>query len=150
MSQTVTEAQFQELLRTKNLKFTRQRRAVFQELMQSPEHRECEEIFNALHDVGLRVSRATVYRTMDLLVESGLARKLTLGSEPIRYERLLKAQHHDHLICVKCGQIAEFVDEVIESRQEEVCRNQEFKPIRHVHQIFGLCSRCNAESGEAN
>ena len=134
--------QLKRILRKENLKFTPQRLAILEELLSSEEHRECEDIYYALKQSGVNISRATVYRTMDLLCNYNFARKLELGDGKARYENKKKSDHHDHLICIQCGKIDEFVDITIENQQEKVCKSKGFTLVRHIHQLFGNCKDC--------
>jgi Fur family ferric uptake transcriptional regulator len=88
------------------------------------------------------VSRATVYRTIDVLVKNNMVRKLELGDGRARYEHKINSTHHDHLICVHCGRIEEFMDEEIEKLQEKIVDKLDFKLIRHIHQLFVICNDC--------
>lgn len=133
---------FAEALVKESMKRTPQRFAILDELVNSESHRECTEIYMSLRNQGVSVSRATVYRTMDMLVKYNFARKLDLGDGRSRYESKVGVSHHDHLICVGCGKIIEFLVEKIEKLQQEVCNEHDFKMTRHVHQIFGKCKSC--------
>ncbi len=133
---------FKNDLKFENLKCTPQRIAVLEEMMGSDEHRECEEVYNALKISNISVSRATVYRTMDILVKYNFVRKLELGEGKARYEYKGGLGHHDHLICIECGDIIEFVNDEIERIQGLVCEQFNFTLVRHIHQLFGICSKC--------
>ena len=132
-------------LKKEGLRYTHQRQAIWDELSASDEHRDAEEIYLALYNSGLKVSRATVYRTIDVLVKNNLVRKLDLGDGRARYENKMDTAHHDHLICVQCGKIEEFMDNVIENRQEEIVENFGYKLIRHIHQLFVICDECGSK-----
>jgi len=93
----------------------------------------------------LKVSRATVYRTIDVLVKNNLVRKLDLGDGRARYENKMDTAHHDHLICVQCGKIEEFMDNVIENQQEVIVENFGYRLIRHIHQLFVICDECGSK-----
>jgi len=134
--------QFKENLREDGLKFTPQRLAILEEIINNESHRECEEIYLALKKRGSNVSRATVYRTMDILVKNGFARKMELGDGRSRYESKVNSPHHDHLICTSCGNIVEFLNQDIENLQEEIAKHYHFKFQRHIHQLFGICKKC--------
>ena len=134
--------QFKSALKSENMKFTPQRLSVLAEIVNSKEHRECEEIYLALRTAGVNVSRATVYRTMDILVAHDFARKINIGDGRARYETKINHPHHDHMICIECGQITEFMSDEIETLQDQVCDDYNFKLIRHIHQLFGICSKC--------
>ena len=129
-------------LKKEGLRYTQQRQLIWDELCSSEEHRDAEEIYLSLRKDGVNASRATVYRTIDVLVKNKLVRKLDLGDGKARYENRMDSSHHDHLICVQCGKIEEFMDDKIESRQDEIVKRFGFKMIRHIHQLFVLCDKC--------
>ena len=133
---------FKSALKAENMKFTPQRLSVLSEMINNKEHRECEEIYLALRGTGVNVSRATVYRTLDILVAHDFARKIDIGDGRTRYETKINHPHHDHLICIECGQITEFMNDAIENLQDVVCKENGFKLIRHIHQLFGICNKC--------
>ena len=132
-------------LKKEGLRYTHQRQAIWDELSASDEHRDAEEIYLALYNSGLKVSRATVYRTIDVLVKNNLVRKLDLGDGRARYENKMDTAHHDHLICVQCGKIEEFMDNVIENRQEVIVEDFGYRLIRHIHQLFVICDECGSK-----
>jgi len=129
-------------LKKEGLRHTNQRQAVWDEIKSSDDHRDAEEIYSALRKNNLNVSRATVYRTIDVLHKNNLIRKIELGDSPSKYENKVNSDHHDHIICVQCGRIHEFVDDKIESRQDKIIDELGFKMIRHIHQLFVLCKDC--------
>ena len=133
---------YKTMLSNEGLKFTPQRLEILEEVVSGEGHRECEEIYLSMKKKGKSVSRATVYRTIDLLVKNNLARKLELGDGRARYESKLNSSHHDHLICIDCGDIVEFVDDEIESKQEEIALHHGFILKKHIHQLFGVCKKC--------
>ena len=133
---------FKIALKKEGLKYTPQRTAVLEEIIKDKGHRESEEIYLALKKKGQHVSRATVYRTMDILVNNGFARKMNLGDGRARYESKVNSPHHDHLVCMDCGLIVEFMDQKIEDLQDEIAIQYEFQLKRHIHQLFGLCKKC--------
>ena len=89
-----------------------------------------------------RVSRATVYRTLELLKECLLVERLDFGTQASFYEHVQEGEHHDHLICVRCANVIEFHNGKLEQIQSEVCRNFDFVERYHSLRIFGLCSKC--------
>ena len=133
---------FKEALTKEGLKYTPQRTVVLEEIIKDKGHRESEEIYLALKKSGQHVSRATIYRTMDILVNNGFARKMNLGDGRARYESKVNSPHHDHLVCMDCGLIVEFMDQKIEDLQDEIAIQYEFQLKRHIHQLFGLCKKC--------
>ncbi len=133
---------FKDVLKKEGLKVTPQRIAVLEEIMKDRGHRESEDIYMAIKTRKTHVSRATVYRTLDILVQYGFARKLNLGDGRARYETKIDSPHHDHMICNNCGKIIEFVNHKIEKIQEEIMKQHHFKLQQHSHQLFGICKEC--------
>ena len=139
-----TYDQLKRALKKEGLRYTQQRQSVWDELCATNDHRDAEEIYLAIRQSGLNVSRATVYRTIDVLVKNKMARKFELGDGRARYEHKVNATHHDHLICIQCGKIEEFMDEIIESRQDDIVKKFGYKLVRHIHQLFIICSECES------
>ena len=133
---------FRTVLRKEGLKITPQRIAVLKEVIKDKGHRESEDIYLAIKNSKTYVSRATVYRTLNILVQNQFVRKLNLGDGRERYESKINSLHHDHLICVMCRKIVEFVDSDIEMLQEKIAKKYQFSLTRHVHQLFGICKEC--------
>ena len=127
---------FKEALKEENLKFTYQRLQVLNVLLENSGHYECEDIMKMLDNMGLKVSRATVYRTLDILVKYNFARKLVLDDGIAKYENKIDSNHHDHMICIESGKILEFHCEEIERLQEEIALEKGYKIVKHVHQLF--------------
>ena len=82
------------------------------------------------------MSKATVYRTLDVLLSYGFIRKLDIGDGYIKYEQKIGSPHHDHMICIETGKIIEFVDERIEDIQDDIAKQHGYEIIKHVHQLF--------------
>jgi Fur family ferric uptake transcriptional regulator len=137
-----TYSVLKEALKDSGLRYTRQRQAVWDELCSTSDHRDAEDIYVTLVRGGLPVSRATVYRTIEVLVKKGLARKLDIGDGRSRYEMRPDNSHHDHMICVNCGKIEEFVDLKIEELQEDVAKRHGYILNTHNLQLYGLCGNC--------
>mgnify|MGYP001311666398 FL=1 len=127
---------FIEALKQENLKFTNQRFAIFEDVLYGKKHRECEEILHSLSKKDVNVSRATVYRTLDILVKYELIRKMDIGDGRIRYEGKIDDPHHDHMICVETGKIIEFVSDEIEMIQDKIAEEHGYEIIKHIHQLF--------------
>ena len=141
------EASFAEHLRIKGLKSTPERLEVLRSIFGRESHFAVEDLVLELHRRGHAVSRATVYRTLTLLAESGLIREAVRGNGFIHYEHVHEAEHHDHLLCIRCGAVVEFVSPEIERIQDQVCRQHGFAPLAHTHQINGLCAKCRSRTG---
>ena len=127
---------FSKALQAEKLKLTSQRLAIFDEVIYGEKHRECEEICNSLKQKKNNVSRATVYRTLDILIKYDFVRKMDIGDGRIRYESKIGHPHHDHMICVETGEIIEFISDEIEEIQEKIAKKNGYKIIKHIHQLF--------------
>jgi len=128
--------QFKDALKKENLRFTSQRLSVLENIFNSKTHRDCDEIYNSLSKNNQKVSKATVYRTLDVLLSYGFIRKLDIGDGSIKYEQKIGSPHHDHMICIETGKIIEFVDERIEDIQDDIAKQHGYEIIKHVHQLF--------------
>jgi len=143
---------FQKYLLQKGYKNTQQRLHILRAFLDFAGHCAAEELLAAARRRDPSVSQATVYRTLKLLCEAGLARELHFGDGMARFERRLDAEeHHDHLICEGCGRTIEFFSEGIEQLQEELARRHNFAPTRHRLYLYGLCPACRTtEDGVAS
>ena len=137
---------FTEFLAEQGLKLTPERRAVFEAVLETHRHFDAEEMVSIIKEHEKKISRATVYRTLDLLVKGGFVRAMELGDSKKVYEHIIGHRHHDHLICTECGRTLEFDEDVIETLQQQVCERLNFKPHRHSLRIFGVCDRCQGTS----
>jgi Fur family ferric uptake transcriptional regulator len=133
---------FRSYLKQRGLKLTPERRDLFDEIFRRHEHFEADELHFRLRRQGKKISRATVYRGLELLVDSGVVGRVRVGEEGYRYERLHAGEHHDHLICTGCGRIIEFFEPKIERLQDAICAAHGFRAVAHSHQIRGLCREC--------
>jgi Fur family ferric uptake transcriptional regulator len=133
---------FRRFLLKKNLKFTPQRKAIFDAVFATHKHFDADEMVQILSERGKNISRASVYRTLDLLVKSDLVHSQDFGNSKKTYEHVAGHKHHDHLICLECGQAIEFDDSFIELLQEKVCDRLNFKAQSHSLRIFGKCEQC--------
>src|SRR5579863_7954508 len=133
---------FLDFLRSRRQRVTSERLALLDETFTQHGHVDAEELLAGLRARGLKISRATVYRNLELLVESGLARKQRLGRRRFLYEHLHGGQRHDHLVCTVCGRVVEFLSPGIAALQSEICRAHGFVPSAYSLQINGLCRNC--------
>ena len=127
---------FKEALKKENLKFTSQRYAIFKFLVSNNGHYDCDTIIDKLKSNEIKVSKATAYRTLDLLVQYNFARKMILDDGIARYENKIDSHHHDHMICIDSGKIIEFHSSDIEDIQEQIAKNHGYEIVKHVHQLF--------------
>ena len=133
---------FGAFLQEQGLKLTSEREALVREIFSIHYHFEADELLFKMKQKNTKISRATVYRTLELLVKSGLVRRVHLGEDHYHYEHVSGNSHHDHLICTACGAVIEFHDEELEQRQREICERKKFTPTFHNLQILGLCDAC--------
>ena len=136
------DQKFEEFLKLKELKYTSERKSIVKAIFSFYKHFDVEELFEKLGKQGDNVSRATIYRTIPLLIQSGLITETLHCQDKASYENIFNKKHHDHLVCINCGKIIEFYNEKIEKLQEEVCEQHNFIPIEHRLGIKGYCEDC--------
>ncbi len=134
--------QFLQFLRERGHRVTSERLTLFDEIYRQHGHIDAEQLLAGLKARDRKISRATVYRNLDLLVECGLVRKQRLGRDRFLYEHIHGGQSHDHLVCGRCGRVVEFVSPGIAALQAGICRAHDFSPEHHQLQILGLCNAC--------
>lgn len=140
---------FQRYLREQGLPVTHQREAVAQTVFDSSGHLSVEEIEERLREEGERIGKATIYRTLDLLVRSGLVAEHDFGEGFKRYEhRLHREPVHEHLICLECGKVIEFRSDAVKRIEQRVSDEHDFTPARHRLEIYGLCRECREAGAE--
>ncbi len=142
-----TLERFEHLLKDRGLKFTYERKTIFEEVCHLKNHFDADSLYERFKNKGLRISRDTVYRTMPLLLESGVVQKSVGRGHGDFYEHTSSKGHHDHMVCVRCGKVIEFQCEEIETLQEKVCRDYKFQLVFHDHRLFGACRDC--QTGKA-
>ncbi len=136
------EAIIERFMDERRLKATRQRHLILETFFQLDGHFSVEQLWSKVREHDPRVSVATVYRTMKLLAESGLANAQNFGDGQTRYEPTVGREHHDHLICTRCGTIIEFENDRIEQMQDAVARKHGFRVTSHKMELYGLCRNC--------
>ena len=135
--------ELKQILKKKGLKFTNQRELILKTLYENNGHFSPEDIYMIIQreNPNIKIGIATIYRTLSLLEDEGLADSLTIDKGGKKYELGLK-KHHDHFICTECGKIIEFYDDIIEKRQEEVAKEYGFFMRGHSMKIVGICKEC--------
>lgn len=130
-------------LRRKGLKITKERLDVLREIHAMDGHFEAEDLVVRLRQQGRAVSKATVYRTLPLLLESGLVRQSYLtGEKQTYYEHTLRPKHHEHLICTRCGKVIEFTSAALENALATVYEEHQFLAEKRRVEIYGVCFEC--------
>ena len=135
---------FEKLLHKKKLKLTKERLAILSGVFTEKGHFSIETLVYRLKQKGKKVSRDTVYRNLPLLLEAGILRTSFQNKRDTYYEVADQVHHHDHIVCRKCGKVAEFASPTIERIQEQIVKKMGFKMEFHMHQLIGLCSKCRA------
>jgi Fur family ferric uptake transcriptional regulator len=143
MEQADPREVLKEYVSKQGLKFTRQRELIADVFFSAGGHLKVEDLLDRVREKDPNVSLATVYRTMKLLTECGLAAPHRFGDRHVRYEPAdHEDEHHDHLICTSCGRIVEFFNEEIEALQDRVADRHGFTVTHHRMELYGLCAKC--------
>ncbi len=133
---------FREYLRDRGLKYTEERRALLQAVMRDDEHFEAERLLLALRQAGVRIGKATVYRTLPLLVNCGIVRQVQFSNKQVHYEHTYGQDPHDHMVCRRCGRIIEFDAADVSRLRTILAARHRFHALSHRLQITGLCEQC--------
>lgn len=142
MATATYEEQFKSFLKKKDLKYTKERKEIIKAIVVFKDHFDVEDIYQQLRKQKSDVSLATVYRTIPLLIDSGLIIETLHCREKIIYEKIYNKPHHDHMICINCGKIIDFYNEDVERLQNEICQKHQFTPTELRLGIKGYCKEC--------
>ena len=129
-----------QYLEDHSLKHTKQREAILEVFLEVEGHITGEDLHQRVKDRHPGIGYTTVYRTMKLLCDAGLASERHFDDGVTRYE--VEHEHHDHLVCVRCGKIVEFECSMIESAQDDIVKRYGFRLLRHRHELYGHCPGC--------
>ncbi len=140
MAHELEQSALSRYLERHGLKHTKQREAILAAFLEASGHITSEEIFEKVRMSHPDIGFTTVYRTMKLLCEAGLADERHFDDGITRYE--IPHEHHDHLICTRCGKIVEFECRMIETAQDEIAARYGFDLLRHRHELYGHCPEC--------
>ncbi len=144
-----TEKQvFAEHLQRANLKRTAQRDLIFEIFLLTEEHLSSEDLYRLVQKEDETVGHTTVYRTLKLLTEAGLAREVRFGDGKTYYEHHYNHEHHDHMICTECGKVIEFFSPELEAMQDSIAEKFGFKLTHHNLRILGVCADCQTVKSE--
>jgi Fur family ferric uptake transcriptional regulator len=138
----MAENLFRLYLQDRGLKYTPERQAVLQEVLRNDEHFEAEELLISMRQQGKRVAKATIYRTLPLLVSCGILRQVQFGDNLTRYEHTFGQDPHDHMICNRCRKIIEFSSADVVELRSVLAAKHRFRAMSHRFQISGLCWEC--------
>jgi len=138
---------YENVFRDNNYKLTAQRRDILDVLVgNSGKHFSAEELYAEVKKINPDIGLATVYRTLELMCQLGIAHQLDFDTNYKRYELNLEGDHHHHLICVDCGKIVEFTDQDMEDFEKRLEKDYDFRIIDHNIKVFGYCKECREKS----
>ncbi|NOZ26301.1 MAG: transcriptional repressor [Nitrospirae bacterium] len=138
---------FVRFLADRGMRMTNQRGLILDAFLRTEKHLSPEELYGLIRRKDRSIGQATVYRTLKLLSEAGLAREVDFGDGVLRYEHSYGHEHHDHIICERCHRNMEVVDERIEELQERLAKKYGFRLTGHKMYLYGICRECRKKQG---
>ena len=135
-------ATFESFLEKKGLKVTRERRSIYEKVQSLSDHFDGEKLYKILRKDRSNIARGTVFRTLPLLLESGVIQLSVGKGKGEFFERTSSKKHHDHILCVGCGKVIEYHCEEIEELQDKICKKYDVELLFHDHKLFVRCARC--------
>jgi len=143
-AQLMTEEQevFLKHIQRQGLKRTAQRDLILDVFLRTEEHLSSEDLYRLVQKEDPSIGHTTVYRTLKLLTDAGLAREVRFGDGRAHYEHNYKHQHHDHMICAECGKVIEFFSAELEAIQDAMAAKHRFEITQHLLRIIGICAEC--------
>lgn len=139
---------FEEHIRQQGLRKTTQRELILEVFLETEDHLSSEDLYWLVQKRDSNIGQTTVYRTLKLLTDAGLAREVRLGDGRTYYEHHFEHEHHDHMICTGCGLVIEFFSPELEAKQDEMADKYNFKPTHHSLRILGICEECQRKEKE--
>lgn len=136
---------FRQFLEERGQRLTKERDAVMRRVFARKGHFDPETLYMDMKRGGMKASRASVYRTLNLLYECGLLEKVSKTEHGTVYEQAVGRSHHDHMVCLRCGNVIEFYSEALEKLQEDICRERGFTGTAHTLEIRGYCAQCETK-----
>lgn len=141
---------FTQYLKRNNFRITPERFEILEAVIHCDGHFDADELFLRMKNAGSKVSRATVYNTLDKLTECGIVARYRFGERLARYEIVFGTEHHHHIICRSCGRIEEFVDKRVERFARDAAAVHKYGFEHAVLHIYGICRSCRSEKGEVS
>ena len=135
-------------IQKQGLKRTAQRDLILDVFLHTEGHLSGEDLYRLVREQDSNVGQTTVYRTLKLLTDAGLAREVRFGDGRAHYEHNYKHQHHDHMICSECGKIIEFFSPELEAIQDQMAAKYKFELTSHLLRMIGVCSDCRRQARE--
>jgi len=138
---------FRKYIKEKGLRNTPERETIIEEIFAIHDHFDVDELFLRLRNKKKRISKASLYRTIPLLIDSGLIKEVYFEDGHLHYEHIYGHKHHCHLRCLGCGKIIEFVDDSVETIQNRIGKKYDFAITSHRFELLGYCSQCLQKHG---
>ena len=138
---------FREFIRNKGLRNTLEREQVVKAVFSIHDHFDVDELYLSLRKQNEKISRATVYRTIPLLMESGLIQEAYFEDGHLHYEHIYGHDHHCHLRCVDCGKVLEFTEETVREVEQKIGEHYDFTVTGHKLEVYGYCAKCRVHQG---
>lgn len=139
---------FREHILSLGLRRTNQRELILEIFLSTEEHLTVDDLHRIVHKNDPSIGHTTVYRTLKLFTEAGLAREVRFGDNKTYFEHHFNHEHHDHMICTECGKVVEFFSPEIEALQDDMAKKLGFAPTHHSLRLWGLCSDCKDKSSQ--
>jgi len=133
---------FRQYLKNRGMLHSKQREEILDVFLKTEKHPTIDDLYELVRKKHPNIGLATVYRAMRVVCDAGLAREADFGDGVKRFEHEYQHQHHDHLVCLKCGRVIEVLSPKIEYLQERLAKKHNFTPVRHRMEIFGTCREC--------
>lgn len=146
----VEKAILDEHIQAAGLRRTGQRELILETFLSTEDHLTSEDLYGLVQKQDDSIGLTTVYRTLKLLTEAGLAREVRFGDNKTYYEHHYNHEHHDHMICTECGKVIEFFSPEIEALQDQMAGNFGFRPTHHSLRLWGVCSECQKVKADTN
>jgi len=139
---------FRDFIKSKDLRYTPEREIIVKEVFANRAHFTIDELYSRTRKTHKKLAKSSIYRTLPLLVKSGLVKEVLYENGEFRYERVYGYEHHDHMKCLGCGKIMEFREKKIERFQDKVCKKYGFLMRDHKLEIRGYCKACGEKMGK--
>lgn len=133
---------FSQYLKKNGMLYSKQREQILDIFLKTEKHPAITDLYDLVRKKNPKIGLATLYRTMEIICDAGLARKLDFGDGTKHYEHKYKHKHHHHLVCVKCGKIVEITSGKIEEIQRQLAKKHDFTITRTTMRLFGICKTC--------
>lgn len=136
---------FDDFLKKRRLRKSRQREIIIYEFLKTTHHLSVEELLTRSRKLDVHIGFATVYRTLKLLVAAGLAHERDFNTGRKLYENADVGENHDHLVCLECGAVKEFIDDGIQHAQTRIAQKHDFQIVSYRHELYGFCHECSTK-----